>query len=68
MELLSDTVASKHIFTPDSPVELAEKLVELCSLSADEVRVLSLKLRKGILTKLNPSRVEGKIFESLHNM
>jgi len=63
VELLDDTIASKYMFMPDMYMELTEKLVNVSSLTLDEVEALSLKLRREILVKLNPSKIEEKLIQ-----
>lgn len=63
VELLSDTVASRFMFTHSKSYELAEKLRYLCSLSTSEVKAIGYKLRGEVLRRLDQREVEKKILK-----
>jgi len=51
-ESLSETIASRHLSSPNNYIELVEEIAEICHLDADEVMTIGETLRRNMLKKL----------------
>jgi len=62
-ELLSSTIASRYLSSPNNYIELVEKIAEICHLGADEVMTIGETLRRSMLEKFSLNNIERNIIE-----
>jgi len=62
-ELLSGTIASRYLSSPNNYIELVEEIAEICYLGADEVMAIGETLRRSMLKKFDLNNIERNIIE-----
>jgi len=63
IELLNDTVVQQFMVSSGNANDLVKKILMMLSFNVNEVKVLGFKLRKEILQRLDPIKIEKKLIE-----
>jgi glycosyltransferase involved in cell wall biosynthesis len=64
-ELLNDTTAQQFMVSPGNANDLVNKILMIFFLDVNEVKILGFKLRKEILQRMDPIKIERRIIEIL---